>query len=140
MAGIINFNLPPSVEGYLISKKSKEVISILRSQKINIPKQVKKVYVCKENIPYTEVNGTLPDNLEGFTCLQQNCVLIDDSCNILGILVHNFYENQIATGLFDKVHNIYKTGGEVNRGKTKKGKRMVMCGYRWDNFIEGIHR
>jgi hypothetical protein len=72
--------------------------------------------------------------------LYQNCVLVDSSCTILGILVHNFYKNKIAKGLFDKVNTIYRTGGEVSRGKIKKGKRMVMCGYSWDNFIEGIHR
>ena len=79
-------------------------------------------------------------NLEGFTCFYQNCVLVDSSCTIFGILVHNFYNNKIAKGLFDKVITIYRKGGEVSRGKTKKGRRIIMCGYRWDNFIKGIPR
>ena len=40
MVEIVNFDLPPFIEGYLISKKSREVISLLCKQNVNIPKQV----------------------------------------------------------------------------------------------------
>jgi hypothetical protein len=121
-------------------RKSMEITFLLRQQKVNIPQQVKEFFVCKEKVPCSEVNGTLLDSLEGLTCLYENCVLIDSSCTILGVLVHNFCNGEIAKSLFDKVNAIYRTRGAVKKGDTKKGRRMVVCGYKWDNFIEGIHR
>ena len=109
MAQIGNLGLPPLVEKYLINRKSMEVIFLWRQQKVNIPWQVKKIFACKEKVPYSEVNGTLPDTLEGFTCVHENCVLVDSSCIILGILVHNFFNGKIAQGLLNKVNSIYST-------------------------------
>jgi hypothetical protein len=105
---IIQYQLEPNKNGYLSRKESSIIIALYRKAKINIPKKIKFVYVCQEQVPYNEVKGTLPSNLDGYECLYKNCVLINNLCTIHAILCHRFYDNENANLFFSKSKKIHE--------------------------------
>jgi hypothetical protein len=71
----------------------------------------------------------------------KNCVLINNQCTIHAILCHRFYNNDNARLYFSTTKEIYRMGGGVvKRGITKKRKTMVMSGWKWNNWQQGILR
>jgi hypothetical protein len=49
---IIQYQLEPNNKGYFSRKESSKIIALYRKSKINIPKIIKFVYICEEQVPY----------------------------------------------------------------------------------------
>jgi hypothetical protein len=131
---IIQYQLEPNKKRYPLRKESCKIIALYRKSKKNIPKIVKFVYICKEQAPYNEIKGALPTNLDGYEHVYKNCVLIDNLCTIQTILCHRFYNNDNARFFFFKTVEIRRMeGGGIKWSITRKGKTMVMSGWKWDN-------
>jgi hypothetical protein len=99
----------------------------------SIPKQAKRVLKCNKLSTSDFID------LSTFTKLEKSCVLVESN-KIIGILIPEFYPNEECDSYHTWAKKFYDEGGVVERSPSISEGRMVMSGWRDNNFYHSVQR